>query len=48
MCSRGFLKFLFSCKWLYCVLQCSIRFQYLPLLRLGLGLEFDLGCSRGI
>ena len=47
VCSRGFLKFLFSCKWFYCVLECSRRFQYLPL-RLWLGLGLDLLCSRGL
>ena len=40
MCSIEFLKFLFSCKGFYCVLQRFRRFQYLPLwlwLWLGLG-----------
>ena len=39
VCSRWFLKFLFSSKGFYCVLQRSRRFQYLPL---------RLGCSREI
>ena len=45
VCSRGFLKFLFSCERLLGVLQFSSRFQYFLLcLWLGLG----LGCSREI
>ena len=49
VCSRGFLKFLFSCKGFYCVLQCSRRFQNLPLwFWIGLGIELGLGCSIGI
>ena len=45
VCSRGVLKFLFTCKGFYGVLQRSRRFQYLPLwLRLGLGCSREIYC----